>query len=132
MDGNNGQINAIKAEAKKRKVKVTIEAMRTTTDEQLTAARDELDASHRPLLIGVFPRGPTYADIGARFRVPDRETTRGNIVAQHHLEVSTGQGDRWTVAVPCTDFAASPADTEPSRESCSNTRAAHPRSGGVP
>ncbi|MHB1468654.1 MAG: hypothetical protein ACYCU0_01255 [Solirubrobacteraceae bacterium] len=164
-----------------------IDAMRTATGEQLTAARDELDASHRPLLIEVFPDGPIYADMGARdnpnisrapgrdvektipvrfdgtnpreadprlvfveferstffisaplrnvgrglaviveseitvdgdavyglkappsatrVRVPDRETTRVNIVAQHHSGVAIGPGDRWTLTVPYTDFA---------------------------
>jgi hypothetical protein len=43
-----------------------IDAMRTATDEQLAAAREELDAAHRPLLIEVFASGPIYPDMGAR------------------------------------------------------------------
>ncbi len=55
-----------------------IDAMRTATYEQLAAAREELDAAHRPLLIEVFANGPIYPDMGARSnpsisRAPGRE-----------------------------------------------------------
>jgi hypothetical protein len=47
-----------------------IAAMRETTAAQLEMARSQLAATHRPLLIEVFPSGPIYPDMGAHKEEP--------------------------------------------------------------
>jgi hypothetical protein len=58
-----------------------IKAMRETAAEQVAAARDELDASHRPLLIEVSATGPVYPDMGARAN-PNIHATATRLVPQ--------------------------------------------------